>query len=255
MVSRKSTSVKNESSSEPDTTESEASSKNETYSTVFLASTKNKQLFVKSAKKACVVCYNIEFTVKCLGPCQSYFHKECLSRSEERYFKPIVENIENKKNGKRKRYYSKSTNRNEDSNTNVLEIKQETNEEVADQKILKDNPDSLPKSNGIKSICSNQSSDDEFSEKQKNSDIPSDTNSILAENECENVDKDIVPTTSKELSVDSSVISMDIVNEKVSLDDTLMCSLCKAKKTICFVCGVNIEDSEQKIVCKLCKSN
>jgi len=263
--------VKNESSPEPDTTESETSSKNETYSTVFLASTKNKHLFVKSTKKACVVCKNITDTMKCSGPCQSYFHKECFNKSEERYLEPI-----NKIISKRKKQCLKSTLKNEDSIVSSTIIENNSQEKSNVKSAEGDNFLSKPL-NGMNSISEDNSKNDNLYDKQKSGDISNNLNGILVKNEntqLENINKDLielknekkeliyltnankglVPEISKEKTVDHSVKTENVTVEKVLKDDKLnMCSLCKANKTNCFLCGLNIEDPGQKIVCKLCK--
>lgn len=252
--------TKSESSPEPETTESEASSKNETYSSVFLASTKNKQLFIKILKRACVVCKNIENTVKCTGSCQSYFHEECLAISEERYRKSepkIV--IKNKKHGRRKRHYSKSTNKKRDSVAN-LQVINDTNEENIDKLYEKDNVTSNS-INDLNSLLKKQcfdSTDDSKSLDNQTSDLSEDKNCIFNTNEdtqrlngLEIANKEPISEMSKEKINNSSMKS---VNEKVSKDDSkYLCSLCKADKTYCFACGFDIEDHGEKIMCKMRK--
>lgn len=252
--------TKSESSPEPETTESEASSKNETYSSVFIASTKNKQLFIKILKRACVVCKNIENTVKCTGSCQSYFHEECLTISEERYRKSepkIV--IKNKKHGRRKRHYSKCTNKKRDSDAN-LQVINDTNEENFNKLYEKDNDASKP-INDLNSVLKEQcfdSTDKSKSLENPTSDLFKDKNCILITNEdtqqlneLEIANKEPIQEMSKEKLINPSMKS---VNEKVSKEDSKhMCSLCKAEKTYCFACGFNIEDHGQKIMCKMRK--
>jgi len=250
--------VKNESSPEPtDTTESEESSKNETYSSVFLASTKNKQLFVKTLKRACVVCKNIEDTVKCTGPCQSFFHKECLANSEKRYHKsePFIKT--KKKNGRSKKHNSKSTHKNGDSDDNDAHILHNTNEE----KLFEKNVLAFQSSNNIEQCSSNVIEEDKLQQSimddlsmDKNCDVEDQLFQVF--DELESVNEDSIQETSEEKIVETSTKSLNMLDEKLSNDDLkYMCSLCRANKTNCFVCGLDIEDPAQKIVCKLCKLN
>lgn len=255
--------TKRESSLEPDTTESEASSKNETYSSVFIASTKNKQLFVKILKRACVVCKSTENTVKCTGSCQSYFHEECLTISEERYRKSVPKSvIKNKKHGRRKRHYSKCSIKKRDSVAN-LQVINNSNEENIDQLYEKD--DVTSKSiNDLNLLLKKQCFD--RTDKSKSlenptsdglSDLSKDKNCIFITNDdtqqlnkLDTLNKEF-PEISKEKIINSSMKS---VNEKVSKDDSkFICSLCKADKVYCFACGFNIEDHGQKIMCKMRK--
>ncbi|XP_015369932.1 PREDICTED: histone-lysine N-methyltransferase, H3 lysine-36 and H4 lysine-20 specific-like [Diuraphis noxia] len=250
---RKSNTVKYESSPEPDTTESEASSKNETYSSVFLTSSKNKQLFTKTWKRACVVCKNIKDTVKCLGPCQSYFHRECLNKSEERYNQTKV-----KKTGRRKRQYSKITQKNEDSAAdNPQLINNIKEEDDTDNFFVKD--DEI-KSNGLRSLsptqCSSYTNEETKSLNQFESDklFKNETCLLTAnentQSELESINEDSIREISEEKNV-TPIVPIKI-DEKLPLDNLkYMCSLCKANKTNCFVCGLVIDDSGQKIVCKI----
>lgn len=262
MVFRKSI-VKNESSPEPDITESKLCSKSETYSTVFIASTKNKQLFVKNFKRTCVVCKSSEDTQKCRGPCQSYFHKDCLAKSEERYYKqePII----CKKGPKRKRQCSKSTRKTEDSIDDISQTEHDIHKENTDQVYINDNLISKSPIK-IKTLSEEQTVDDsnieDESHDQTNSNsLSHNTNSIFVKNEntqelseLENSSKDLVSKTFEDTVTDSSVRSINVRNDKLSVDDIKhMCSLCKADKTNCFVCGLAIKDPEQKVVCKLGK--
>ncbi|XP_029345149.1 histone-lysine N-methyltransferase NSD2 isoform X5 [Acyrthosiphon pisum] len=258
---RKSTTVKHESSPEPDTTESEASSKNETYSSVFLTSSQNKQLFTKTWKRACVVCKNIKDTVKCLGPCQSYFHKECLNKSEERYNKtksiPMTKTKIKKTSGRRKRHYSKITQKNEGSIVDNPQLISNLEEENTAKLFKKDDD---VKSNCLQTLsqtqCSSYTNEETISLNQFESDeLFKNDNCILTENdntqsELESVNEDSISGTSEEKNVTPTVpINID---EKISLDNLkYMCSLCKAGKTNCFVCGLDIDDPGQKIVCKI----
>lgn len=264
MVFRKSTTIKCESTPEPDTTESEASSKSETYSSVFLSSTKNKQLFEKSLKRACVVCKNINDTVKCKGPCQSYFHKECLIKSEERYHKtktiPMNKIIKKKKKvGRRKRTYSKATQKNECS---IIDVPQSIDiiqtENAAE---LIDNDDDI-KLNNLKTLsqpeCSSYTIDESILLHQRPDDLLINSSCNLTEHEntqseLESVNEDSIQGTSEEKHVDTSIVPVNI-DEKIALDDPkYMCSQCTSDKINCFVCGLVIEDSGQKIACKICK--
>lgn len=255
MVFRKTTTkttIKSESSPEPDSTESEASSKNDTYTSVFSTSRKNKQLFVKSLKRACVVCKNVEETVKCMGPCQSYFHKECLAKSEERYFKSEPKNKKVKKSsGRSKRCNSKSTHKNVDASASVPQIVNNVKEENTDK--LYENGENLESTN-IKSEfneeCLNETNEENDSHDQPKSDDEKVNTQEL--NELESVVKDSIQKMENkhfdsaiETSLNSSVVPEN--------DSKYMCSLCKVGKAKCFVCTLDIEDPGQKIVCKLCK--
>lgn len=264
MVFRKSSTVKHESSPEPDTTESEASSKNETYSSVFLTSSQNKQLFIKTWKRACVVCKDIKDTVKCMGPCQSYFHKECLNKSEERYSKtksvPMTKTKIKKTPGRRKRHYSKMTQKNEsfiDNNPQLINKLKEENT----AKLFKKDYD--VKSNGLRTLsqteCSSYTNEETISLHQFESDeLFKNDSCVLTENEntqseLESVNEDSIRGTSEEKNV-TPTVPINNIDEKISLDSLkYMCSLCKADKTNCFVCGLLIDDSGQKIACKICK--
>lgn len=260
MIFRKSF-VKNESSPEPDITESKECSKSETYSTVFLASTQNKELFVKNVKRACVVCKSItKPTQKCLGPCQNYFHEECFAKSEERYYKqdPIIY----KKVSKRKRQYSKSTRKTEDSIDDIAQIEHDIHKENTDQVYINDNL--ISKSSiEMKILSEEQTVDDsnieDESHYQTDSNSLSDnTNSIFVKQEntqelskLENSSKDLVSKTFEDTVTDFSVRSINVRDDELSIQH--MCSLCKADKTYCFVCELAIKDREQKVVCKLGK--
>jgi len=261
VIFRKSTTVKHESSPEPDTTESEASSKNETYSSVFLTSSKNKQLFSKTWKRACVVCKNIKDTVKCLGPCQSYFHKECLNKSEERYNKiksiPVMTKMKIKKTpGRRKRHYSKITEKHEGSIDDNSQLINNIEEENTAKLLIQDN---VVKSNGLRDLsqtqCSSYTNEETISLNQVGSDEPFKNDScILTENdntqsELESINEDSIRGTSEEKNV-PQIVPINI-DEKIPLEN--VCSLCKANKTNCFVCGLVIDDPGQKIACKMCE--
>lgn len=94
----------------------------------------------------------------------------------------------------------------------------------------------------------------------KSDGLSNNLNCILVENEnnglisLQNANNGSVTEMSKKEIVDPSVKNENMTVEKVFKDDKHnMCSLCKANKTHCYVCGLNIEDPEQKIVCKLCK--
>lgn len=259
--------TKRESSPEPDTTESEASSKNETYSSVFLASTKNKQLFVKILKRACVVCKNIENTIKCTGSCQSYFHEDCLSISEERYRKSEPKIVmKSKKHGRRKRNHSKWTHKKRDSIASLQQITYNTNEENIDKLYEKNDTVTFKSINNVNSLLLKQSFDSTDGNKSlKNptsdglTDISKDKKCIFTTNEdtkrlneLEIINKEPILEISKEKVINTSMKSG--TNEKISKDDSkFMCSLCKADKTYCFACGLDIEDFGQKIMCKMRK--
>ncbi|XP_022183535.1 probable histone-lysine N-methyltransferase Mes-4 isoform X2 [Myzus persicae] len=255
---RKSTSIKHESSPEPDTTESEASSKNETYSSVFLTSSKNKQLFTKTWKRACVVCKNIKDTVKCLGPCQSYFHKECLNKSEERYTKsiPIVTKMKIKKTpGRRKRHYSKITQKNESSVDDNSQLINNVKEENTAKLFIQDD---IVKTNGLRTLsqtqCSSYNNEETISLNQIESDEPfKNDNCILTENENPQSELESMNEDSIQGTTDEKIVTPIVpIDEKIPLENLkYMCSLCKADKTNCFVCGLIIDDPGQKIACKI----
>ncbi|XP_025406749.1 uncharacterized protein LOC112680773 isoform X2 [Sipha flava] len=257
---RKSTSTKNksESSPEPDTAESEVSSKNETFSSIYVASTKNKQLFIKTLKRACVVCKNIEDTIKCMGPCQSYFHKECLDKSEERYHKsePKIK-IKNKKYGRSKRQYTKSSVKNRNSVTCVPQLTKNINDTDIDELNEKDN--TVTKSlNGLKSLPNEQGDLGEeikvhdlleLNKTEKDSKIIIGNVHEIELNEIENLSKESIEENS-----DPPIISTDssVSKEKLSKPDLqYLCSLCRVDKTYCYICGLDIEDSGQRIACKI----
>lgn len=260
MVFRKSTTVKNESSPEPtDTTESEASSKSSKCDTIFLNSTKIKQLFTKTLKRACVVCKAIEDTVKCMGPCQSYFHKECLANSEERYHKSESQPKINKTLGRSKKRHSKFIHKNE-HNIDLNGLQMNTTKENTDELVKKD--DESKSLNDIKSLsveqCPSYTNEKDKSLDHSISDDLSINKSYI------NIDDENTQQLSEleslngvlvqEKIVDASIKPITINNENISDDDLkYMCSLCKANKTNCFECGLDIEDSTQKIACKLCK--
>lgn len=266
MVFRKTTTkttIKSESSPEPDTTESEASSKNETYTSVFSTSRKNKQLFVKSLKRACVVCKNIEETIKCMGPCQSYFHKECLAKSEERYFKSEPKNKKVKKpSGRSKKYSSKSTHKNVDASASVPQIVNDFKEENTG--ILYENGENFV-STGMKSEfkeeCLNETIEENESHDQpKSDDVSENSNCILPEkvntqelNKLESVVRDSIQEMEDKHFDPATETTLNSSSTPESNDSKYMCSLCKASKAKCFVCTLDIEDPGQKIVCKLCK--
>lgn len=246
--------MKNESSPEPD-------SKSETYSTVFLASTKNKQLFVKNAKRACVVCKGIEDTQKCRGPCQNYFHKKCLAKSEERYKQdPIVD----KRVSKRKRQYTKSTRKIEDSIDDIPQTEHDIHKENTDQVYINDNLMSKSPIE-MKTLSEEQTVDDSIVEDESHDQTDSNslsdnTNSIFVKNEntqelseLKNSSKALISKTFEDTVTDSSVRSINVKNNKLSYDIKHMCSVCKADKTYCFVCDLAIKDPEPKVVCKLGK--
>lgn len=264
MYFRKSFKIKSESSPEPDTAESEVSSKNETpHSSIYLASAKNKQLFIKNLKRACVVCKNIEDTIKCMGPCQSYFHKECLDKSEERYHKsePKIKTKNRKSYGRSKRQYTKSSLKNCNSVTSVPQITNSINDTDTDELHEKDDNTAAKSLNGLKILPNEQGDlDEEIKVHQQLEPDKTEKNYITVENvnnpevnELENVAKD----STEENIDDAPNTSTDpsVSKEKISKENLkYLCSLCKVDKTNCFVCGLEIEDSGQKITCKICKS-
>lgn len=263
---RKSTTTKSESSPEPDTTGSEASSKNETYSSIFLASKKNRQLFVKSLKRACVVCKGVEDTIKCIGLCQSYFHEECLAKSEERYRKSEPK-ILTKKNNNSKKHYSKSLLKNGKTGSETSHIINTIEENIDELNEKDDNlvPTSLISTEPL----SKEPSPDNTNEDQlQNHQLKFDEVSIIKpdviiKNENKEGSSELISGSEEpiqELSEvkidDTSIKPIFLTNDKEFKDDLkYKCSLCRANKTNCFVCGLGIDDSGQKIVCKLCKLN
>lgn len=264
MFFRKSTTVKRESSQEPDTTESETSSKNETYSSVFVTTSKNKQLFAKTWKRACVVCKDIKNTIKCLGPCQSYFHIECLDKSEERYHQtksisPMIK-IKSKKtsgSGRRKRNYSKILQKNEDSISDIPQLIDNIKEKNTIKLSKEGNEIKLNCLSDTQ--CSGYINEETMSPNELDSDnLFKNDSCILNDNEntqseLESVNEDSIQETSEEKNIDVPIVSINI-DEKIPLDNLkYMCSLCKANKTYCFLCGLVIDDSGQMIVCKICK--
>jgi len=263
VVFRKYTTVKHESRPESDTTESEAPSKYEIYSSFFLTSSQKKQLFTKTWKRACVVCKNIKDTVKCMGPCQSYFHRECLNMSEERYNRtksiPMTTTKIQKPSGRSTRHYSKITQKNEGSIVDNPQLINNLEEENTVKLFKKDHD---VKSNGLQTLsqtqCSSYTNKETISLNQIESDeLFKNDSCILTENdntqsELESVSEDSISGTFEEKNVTPTV--------PINIDDKLsfynfkyMCSLCKAGKTNCFVCGLDIDDPRQKIVCKICK--
>lgn len=185
-------------------------SENHSYRSVYLASKKNKQLFVKIYKNACVVCHDIDNTEKCTGPCQSYFHKNCLAKSEERYKiepKIIIKDKENESN----------------IISNIQDIRNYNENDT----------------NALSEIYNNNSSGSSNS-----------LNSSSRESSSNYTDESISQEISKE-KYNNDFIKC---NEHILINDSnFMCSLCKANKTNCFVCGLYIEDISQKMMCKICK--
>ncbi|VVC28087.1 Hypothetical protein CINCED_3A006750 [Cinara cedri] len=246
---RKSTTVKCESSPEPDTTESEASSKNDLYnSSFFTASKKNRQLFLKIFKRACVVCKNFDDTIKCTGPCQGYFHKECLDKSEERYFKsePLVKL--KKTPGKRTKKQHSKFKKSKNLNSNVPNIIENNSGELGnkDNNLVSVTESNIESSNEDDKLHTQPESNDLSSNIKL---VPSENDNIQQFSELENVNQDSVKEISDEKVVDTPVVS---TNELVlKSEPKYKCSLCAANKTNCFVCGLDIEDTKQKVVCKL----
>lgn len=216
MVFRKSTTVLHKSSPEsPGQLQSKASSKNKTYSLVYSSNIKSSELFIKTSKRVCVVCEKIDSTVKCKGPCQSFFHKECLNKSEERYHKKTLSCCKTNK--------TKTTKKKKGNIPQIINS-------IKDEKT-----DKLTK-NGDKVKTKSLKSDDIF---KNNSCILTDI--ANSQNKFKNVK---LHGKSEEKNVDTSIVPINI---------KYMCSQCKADKTNCFVCGLIIEDTSQMISCKICK--
>jgi len=164
-----------------------------------------------------------------------------------------------KKPGRRKRHYSKITQQNEGSAGDNPQLLNDIKEDDTDTFFLKENE---IKSNGLRTLsptqCSSSTNEETKSLNQHESDklFKNDT-CILTENEntqseLVSVSEDSIRGTSEEKNV-TPIVPTNI-DEKLPLDNLkYMCSLCKADKTNCFVCGLVIDDSGQKIVCKICK--
>lgn len=193
-----------------------------------------------------------------MGPCQSYFHKECLDKSEERYHKsePKIK-IKNKRYGRSKRQYIKSSVKNCNSDTCVPQIIKNINDTDTDELHEKEsNTNSL---NGLKSLPKEQGDLNEEikvelelnkTENDNKTTIENVNNTEL--NELENVSKESI----KETISDSLITPTDssVCKEKLPKPDLkYLCSLCKVDKTYCYVCGLDIEDSGQRIACKICE--
>lgn len=259
MFYSKSTTVKSESSPEPDTTESEASSKNETCISLFLASKKSKKLFIKTLKRACVVCKNIENTIKCSGPCQSYFHEECFDKSHERYHKSEPKNKIKKPHSRRKRRYSKVSHKKKEASS-VPKIMKNDNENIDK---VHEQDDFIEQSSDHANV-ENKLQDEpkpDHSSKSINC-IYTDNENTSGLSELESVNKDSIPDintcSGDEKNVNNLIGSQNIsiTNDKTTNGDLkYMCSLCKANKLNCFSCGLEIDDLGQKIICKICKLN
>lgn len=240
-----------------DTTESEASSKSsksDTYNLIFLATTKNKQLFVKTLKRACVVCKNFEDTVKCTGLCQSYFHKECLAKSEDRYNKdePI---IKVKKTPCRSKKHSTFAHKNGHVSDPLINIKEENADELY-EKYDKFKSLNNTKSLSIEQCLSHSNEEDKLPDilvsndlSKKKISITIDDESTQQLSELDYVDRDLIQETPEDTIIETSIKPTTTEDNELKY----MCSLCKANKTNCFECGLDIEDSTQKIACKLCK--
>lgn len=170
-----------------------------------------------------------------------------MANSEKRYHK--TEPIKTiKKNGRSKRHNLKSAHKNGDSH-NDAHVICNTNEEKCIDKLCKTNDDLASQSlNSIEQCSSSTNKND------KNCDVTKNeiTQGLI---EFEDVNEGSIRETSEETIVEtSSIKSLNMTDEKESKHDLkLMCSLCKANKTNCFICGLDIDDPGQKIVCKLCK--
>lgn len=195
-----------------------------------------------------------------MGPCQSYFHKECLDKSEERYHKsePKIKKKNRKPHGRPRKHYNKSSLKSCNSVTNVPQITSDINNPNKNE-LHEKVDDIVAKSfNGLMTLPNiqgelNKGIDDQLEPdkiKKENITIENVNNPGLIE--LENMAKDSI----EENIGDTAIASTDssVSKEKLSkVNLKYLCSLCKADKTICFVCGLDIEDSGQKITCKICK--
>ncbi|XP_050534604.1 histone-lysine N-methyltransferase NSD3 isoform X3 [Daktulosphaira vitifoliae] len=230
---------KSESSPEPDTTESETSSKNETYSSVFLASQKNKQLFVKIPKKACVICEKFENTLICSGTCQNYFHKECLDKSRDKHNSSDQSILEAKHQARQatrsKRQYSKINRNDNIVNSNGLETV------IEDKNLnIEDNVDES---------LNNQLIPDE----NKNNDNL-DNDQSIEDKKNKNVNDKLVIKTTDNLNNESfNKLEAKSENGFLTGDLDYMCNLCRNKRINCFSCGLCIDKNSDKkyFTCKL----
>lgn len=118
--------------------------------------------------------------------------------------------------------------------------------------------------NNIKSSLDDTNKEDKLHDQPKSDDLSINIKSISSENdnqqfsELENVNEDSIQEIPGKEVVDipNKSNSILLINEQVFISESKnMCSLCEANRTICFVCGLDIVDSEQKLVCKLCKFN
>ncbi|XP_050438298.1 histone-lysine N-methyltransferase NSD2-like isoform X2 [Adelges cooleyi] len=214
-------SIKVENEHSPEPTKSVATSKTESYSSVYISSQENKELFVKTLKKACVVCENFKNTIRCTGLCQDYFHKECLAKSENRYnFLKQSMNANNKKN-------------------------QELNEKVHNKNNTNDNFNDMTITKGE---CSNIKAENGFNQQgnvQQFKDLDSPTEDSTSKSSTEKIEKYLIKPKNKLTNSVKTIKPIDLEH---------MCSLCKANKIYCFICGLNVDkDSEQQkcVTCKL----
>lgn len=162
-----------------------------------------------------------------------------------------------KKPGRRKRHYSKITQKHEDSAADNPQLINSIKEEDTDKFFEKEN-----EINGLRTLsptpCSSYTNEETKLLNQFESDkLFKNDPCILTENEntqseVESANEDSIRGTSEEKNV-TQIVPINI-DEKLPLDNLkYMCSLCKADKTNCFVCGLVIDDSGQKIACKICK--
>lgn len=197
-----------------------------------------------------------------MGSCQSYFHKECLARSEERYKSEAK--ILNKKNlGRSKKHLSKSVPKNVGTVADIQPVVDNMNEENAD-KLLDKNSESKSL-DSIESSSKEQCLSPNNEEYKCNIDSKSDevfineTNTVNEStevlNELVSVNEELIQEPSEEKNtISTKPTDLSLLDEKVAKDDSkLMCSLCRANKSYCFACGLEIEEVGQKIDCKLCK--
>lgn len=197
-----------------------------------------------------------------MGPCQSYFHQECLAKSEKRYYKsePLIK-LKRTTNKRTKRHYSKSK-KAKNLNTRVSTIIESNPDKLCNKD---DSLASVIMVSNMKSCSDDPKEEDKLQNQLTSNDlsanincIPSENDNVQLFNELENANEDSVQEIPKEKVVDipNKCIDISSNNEQVFKSESKnICSLCKANKTNCFVCGLDIEDPKQKLVCKLCKFN
>ncbi|XP_050428215.1 histone-lysine N-methyltransferase NSD2-like isoform X2 [Adelges cooleyi] len=261
---KKSNLIEKESSSEPETTESETSSRNDNYSSVFLANQTNRELFVKTLKKACIVCENYQNTIRCTGTCQNYFHKECFAKSGEKSScqnqptkaikKPKYSVRSKRRRSKSLKNKPKYTNSTLNNETIGQELAEEINDDINN---VNDNSNCIDSTSETVSLSikdgsssSDQSKSDKLTEivEQVNIQQPDSSESAYEETVFKTSEEKIEKMFNK-----PKKMSINGIKPVKHIDSEYMCNLCKANKVNCFSCGLNIDkDSEQKFfTCKL----